>query len=264
MNLELLTGFLYAESCLGMEETGSGVVAYFPAGDRNRVESLLSRIADHFPSLEIQTELYRNQDWVAVFNASLAPVILEPFYVTPDPERFPPPPHLKPLFLKPGAAFGTGHHASTGLVLRLLSELSLQGRRVLDLGCGSGILSIAAAALGALQVVAVDIDPDSVFECRRNGSLNSTSFHTVIGTEASIRSSFDLLLANLLPLPLRSILPEAFRWVRPGGDLIISGVEAGDKDFFTFLDRQKHLEILSRRIEGGWAAWHLNLFPSSS
>ncbi|MDH5300160.1 MAG: 50S ribosomal protein L11 methyltransferase [Gammaproteobacteria bacterium] len=128
--------------------------------------------------------------------------------------------------LDPGLAFGTGTHPTTALCLTWLDGHDVQGRSVLDFGCGSGILAIAAAKLGAKKVSGVDIDPQAVTATRDNARLND-----VTAIEVSLSSDYrgglvDILLANILANPLKMLAAEFAQRVKPGGDLVMSGILA--------------------------------------
>lgn len=174
-------------------------------------------------------------DWVSQSQRQFAPIVLEavgrPLWVGPHwhepPERFLTPPSLV-LRIDPGMAFGTGGHATTQLCLQALQSLASQGPlgRVLDYGCGSGILAIAAARLGARQVTAIDIDPVSVTVAQGNVDRNGVTeqVRCALPDQHDDHEPFDLVVANILAQPLKLLAPLLWRLVRPGGGLILSGL----------------------------------------
>src|SRR5262249_16289675 len=133
------------------------------------------------------------------------------------------------LLLDPGMAFGTGLHPTTRLCLRAVEELVRPGQRVIDVGAGSGILSIAAARLGAAQVEAVEIEPVAAPVCLenvvRNGLKSIVKVHQG-ALDAAPTEPFDLLLANISIRTLLDLRPMLAAAVKPGGTAVLSGVLA--------------------------------------
>jgi ribosomal protein L11 methyltransferase len=130
------------------------------------------------------------------------------------------------IVIEPSMGFGTGHHASTRLCLAALQKLDLGGRRVLDLGTGSGVLAIAAVLLGAQSVVAVEVDADALDSARQNAVRNHTD-HAITFELADYRTAnlarADLVMANLTGAILLNTLARVLDLVEPGGLLILSG-----------------------------------------
>jgi ribosomal protein L11 methyltransferase len=126
--------------------------------------------------------------------------------------------------LDPGLAFGTGSHPSTRLCLEWLEAASLNGREVIDYGCGSGILSIASVRLGARTVAAVDLDPQALIATRDNASRNGVGEHIVTRAPDEPLAAADVLLANILSEPLVELAPRFAALVRPGGSVVLAGL----------------------------------------
>jgi ribosomal protein L11 methyltransferase len=130
--------------------------------------------------------------------------------------------------LDPGLAFGTGTHPTTAMCLEWLDGAALDGRRVVDYGCGSGILAIAALKLGAARVHAVDLDPQAILATRENAARNGVDERLAVTTDPGLEdASADCLVANILAGPLVELAPRFAAAVRPGGDLALSGVLVG-------------------------------------
>jgi ribosomal protein L11 methyltransferase len=131
--------------------------------------------------------------------------------------------------LDPGLAFGTGSHPSTALCLDWLAQHPPAGQRVLDYGCGSGILAIAALKLGALQAQAVDIDPQALLASLGNAQINAVAERIACASvaqfiEQAVDESVDLVLANILARPLIELAPLLSRCLRGGGSIVLSGL----------------------------------------
>lgn len=129
------------------------------------------------------------------------------------------------VLLDPGLAFGTGTHPTTALCLEWLDAAPLVGKRVLDFGCGSGILAIAALKLGAAEALAVDIDQQALLATRDNAARNGVAASLrVDGVEAVRHFAPDIVLANILAEPLRELAPRFADLLAPGGQIVLSGI----------------------------------------
>ena len=166
------------------------------------------------------------QDWVRLTQSQFEPIAVTPrFWIVPS-WRDPPAEAERVIRLDPGLAFGTGTHATTRMCLRWIarheSEAASLMARVLDYGCGSGILAIAAALHGAVQVDAVDIDAAAVESCRANALANSVRIG--VGLPDAARGRYGLVMANILAAPLRLLAPLLCGHLDTGGHLILAGV----------------------------------------
>ena len=165
-----------------------------------------------------------DQDWVRITQSQFAPVsITADFWVVPSWHE-PPAAARHVLRLDPGLAFGTGTHPTTRMCLRWLAQRGAGAgpARVLDYGCGSGILAIAAAMLGASAVDAVDIDPAAVQATRDNAAANGVAL--AAGLPELARDTYDVVLANILASPLKLLAPLLCSHVAIGGWLVLAGI----------------------------------------
>jgi ribosomal protein L11 methyltransferase len=154
--------------------------------------------------------------------------------------------------LDPGLAFGTGTHATTALCLEWLDGARLTGRRVIDYGCGSGVLAIAALKLGAAQALALDIDEQALIATQANAAANDVSDRIAIGRPAEAREPADVLIANILAGPLIELAPRLAGLVRGGGDLVLSGLMTVEADAVT-VAYQSWFDINPLRTRNEWA-----------
>jgi len=155
--------------------------------------------------------------------------------------------------LDPGLAFGTGTHPTTALCLEWLDSHDLAGQDAVDYGCGSGILAIAAAKLGAGSVLAMDIDPQGLIATRQNAERNCVAGRiAVTGDPQLAADSTDLLLANILAGPLVELAPRFAQAVRPGGHLALSGLLLEQADSVTSAYRP-WFDITTAATRDGWA-----------
>ena len=137
----------------------------------------------------------------------------------------PPKPEAVNVILDPGLAFGTGTHPTTALCLGWLDSLDLQGKTLLDYGCGSGILAIAALCLGAVSASGIDIDPQALVASRDNAIKNAVEDRlSLFGAAAGYDGRHDVVVANILAGPLVDLAPTILSHLRPGGRLALSGL----------------------------------------
>ncbi len=163
-----------------------------------------------------------DQDWVKLTQSQFEPVQITPeFWVVPS-WHTPPKQAQRVIQLDPGLAFGTGTHPTTRMCLRWLAAHAQPWTRVLDYGCGSGILAIGAALMGAHAVDAVDIDPAAIQASRQNAEANGVFLHAGEPTLASGR--YALVVANILAQPLKLLAPLLCGHVDDGGHLILAGL----------------------------------------
>lgn len=163
------------------------------------------------------------QDWVRATQAQFGPLrIAERFWIVPS-WCAPPDPAALNLTLDPGLAFGTGSHPTTRLCLEWLAERVTPGCAVLDYGCGSGILAIAAAKLGAGRVVGTDIDPQALRASVDNARANAVDIDFV-APDAMPGTVYDIVVANILTNPLRVLAPVLAMRVREGGSIALAGL----------------------------------------
>jgi ribosomal protein L11 methyltransferase len=139
--------------------------------------------------------------------------------------------------LDPGLAFGTGTHATTALCLEWLDSKLEPGCRVIDFGCGSGVLGLAAARLGAQAVWCHDHDPQALAAARDNAAVNALSDRVRVVASADDLPLADVLLANILPSTLGELAPTLARLVRPGGEAVLSGILERERDEVTHAHR---------------------------
>jgi ribosomal protein L11 methyltransferase len=161
-------------------------------------------------------------DWVRVTQSQFAPVEITPtFWIVPSWHQAPPAAE-RTIRLDPGLAFGTGTHPTTRMCLRWLARQAQAWPRVLDYGCGSGILAIGAALHGARTVDAVDIDAAAVEATRANAQANGVTLRA--GLPDAANGAYDLVLANILAQPLKLLAPLLCARLAPGASLVLAGI----------------------------------------
>ena len=192
-----------------------------------------------------------DQDWVRLTQSQFQPVAITPeFWIVPSWHQ-PPAGARQVMRLDPGLAFGTGTHPTTRMCLRWLARRPADAdlSRVLDYGCGSGILAIGAAMMGARQIDAVDIDPAAVQATRDNASQNGVGLQP--GLPGLAQGTYSLVLANILATPLKLLAPLLTAHLAPGGWLVLAGILARQADEIS----QAYAPLLDVRVadeEDGW------------
>lgn len=181
-------------------------------------------------------------------------------WVCPRSAEAPSDPQAVVVRLDPGLAFGTGTHPTTALCLQILDSMPISRRTVIDYGCGSGILGVAALMLGAARVVAVDLDPQALIATRDNALRNGVSSNIVVqGIEAALPRAF-CVVANILAEPLIELAPKLTLACEPGGHLLLSGLlktqayavkgaYASGFDMVQVIEREEWCCIHARKIQ---------------
>jgi ribosomal protein L11 methyltransferase len=230
-------------------------VCFSDAGDRDRAADA---IRASLPDLSIESVDLPDDDWAARSQASLTAVRAGAFIVAPPWDLPPADVDATVIVIEPSMGFGTGHHATTRMCLRLLSEIDVVDATVLDLGTGSGVLSMAAALMGARSVVGLDVDQDAI-----NSAETSAQLNTLPDSITFLVSDFrhdppkpaEIVLANLTGGMLTSSAASIAALVRPHGQLVLSGFDHTEVDrvlaaFASFTER-------TRLSEDNWVALHL-------
>jgi ribosomal protein L11 methyltransferase len=201
----------------------SRVVALFAQEQGAQQAALLLAAQDFFAGCRVLgVAPVPEQDWVRLTQSQFAPVEITPeFWVVPTWHE-PPAQARQVIRLDPGLAFGTGTHPTTRMCLRWIARHPPRGQRVLDYGCGSGILAIGAAKYGAGQVDAVDIDPAAVQSTVANAQANAVQLQAGLPDRA--RGGYHTVLANILATPLKVLAPLLCAHVAAGGQLVLAGI----------------------------------------
>ncbi|GAB4122665.1 MAG: 50S ribosomal protein L11 methyltransferase [Sideroxydans sp.] len=196
-------------------------------------------------------ETLQENDWVRLTQSQFDPIrISDRLWIVPTWHEAADPSAIN-IALDPGLAFGTGSHPTTRLCLRWLDAHLKGGEAVLDYGCGSGILAIAAMKLGAGSAVGVDIDPQAVVASRDNAAANEVQASFFVPDAARL-SQYDVVVANILTNPLRALAPLLANATRPGGRIVLSGILAGQSQEVMRI-YAPWFELAPPALEEGWA-----------
>ena len=256
---ETVAALIGDEGLSGCELAEDLLIAYAPEGDADAlagVDARVRQVCDRF-RLTMSTRTLPDENWNARWEADYPAVELEGFLRIRAPFHGREPGYAHELVIVPEMSFGTGHHATTRLMAGLLRDFSPVGKTCFDFGCGTGVLGILAARLGAARVVATDIDARCVESTLANAARNGVDLAEVReGTESSLPPGpLDLVLANINRGVLVAAMPAlAERLVPATGELWLSGILAADLALVDARARDAGLARRERRREGDWLA----------
>jgi ribosomal protein L11 methyltransferase len=264
--LELVVAEIEDEQPLGVEFLWPGVrITFVETARRDRA---LARLQARWAAVGANAVDVIDEDWATTSQNHLSAIVVGEYTVSP-PWDLPADPRTPCVVIQPSMGFGTGHHASTRLCMRLMLDLPEPSRRaVLDVGTGSGLLAIVAAQTGAERVVAIDVDPDALVAARENLELNGMAgridlrLADITDAAALAGERFALVIANLTGA---MIVREASRLaglVAAGGRLIASGFQMDERDDVRAALTDAGLAPVAQREEDGWAG--LTAIPNAS
>jgi ribosomal protein L11 methyltransferase len=228
----------------------SKMVALFANEDDAKEAAVLLAAQDFFESCQVLSiSVVADQDWVRLTQSQFAPVEITPeFWIVPTWHE-PPAQAREVIRLDPGLAFGTGTHPTTRMCLRWIATHSVKDQRVLDYGCGSGILAIGAAKFGATHIDAVDIDEAAVTSTALNAQANQVGLNA--GLPDLAQGTYNTVLANILATPLKVLAPLLCSHVQPGGQLVLAGIlERQEEELIQAYAPHLSLKVADR--EDGW------------
>ncbi|ADV46933.1 50S ribosomal protein L11 methyltransferase [Nitratifractor salsuginis] len=213
----------------------------------DKVRAMVREISNDFP-LEISEEEKENVDWIQAYQDSVQPIEAGPFYI--HPEWYPPKEEKINILINPALAFGSGHHATTYSCLEAIAEYVTPQDRLLDVGCGSGILALAARKLGA-TVELCDTDPLAVESAAENFRLNDERFEKIWeGSAHKTDQKYTVVVANIIADVLKAIAPQLKARMEKDSLLILSGIL--DKKEAIVSAAFQDLELLERKQRDEW------------
>lgn len=256
---DILLAFLGELPFEVFEETEDGLLAYVPTELADeQLDADINDLQSRF-ELSWSKELLPDQNWNEVWESNFQPVIVDDFCAVRAEFHQPIEGVQHELVIQPRMAFGTGHHATTEMMMRQMRHLHFAGAKVFDYGCGTGILAILAARLGAALTDAVDIEDESYANTLHNAALNGTpQIRAYCGTLHAVpHDTYDIILANInRNVLLETMRPMAER-LRAGGTLLLSGILEQDVPVITESAAAQGLHPISRMQQGDWVCMAL-------
>ncbi|MEZ4825315.1 MAG: 50S ribosomal protein L11 methyltransferase [Bacteroidia bacterium] len=238
------------------EDTDTGLVAYVESHlfDQDQLNATL----EIFPqeNLSVKVNHIPSENWNSVWESNYPSVTIDSFCQIVPSFRKPEAGFLHTIRLDPKMSFGTGHHETTRLVIRLMEKLSFEGKNVLDMGCGTGVLGILAAKMGADSVTGIDIDAWSFENASENIQMNDIrQMQVKLGDARAIGTdTYDIILANINRNVLLSDMPVYQQALSPGGILLISGFYQRDETPIRHLYESLHFHLANREEDNDWLA----------
>lgn len=253
-HIELFSDFLVDVIPIGFEETDEGFIVRSEEnletiswGIQQFAQALQNALGEVI-DLELTLTKEKNDDWIAQYQQAITPIEISPFYIHPTWET--PKEGMLNIAIDPALAFGTGHHPTTASCLRAIADYVNEGDRVMDVGCGSGILAMAALRKGAV-VDACDTDPLSVENAIVNAQQNGLSYRRLWeGPVQETNDVYDVIVANIVADVLVFIASDLKKRLREGGILILSGIM--DKYEDKVLRAYKSFALTERIVENEW------------
>ncbi|WP_103029589.1 50S ribosomal protein L11 methyltransferase [Salinibacter altiplanensis] len=257
------------EPATGFVQTDTELRAYVPADRWAAVDPkrLKAHLADAGHPDELSIQSLESKNWNAVWEGTLSPVRAGPFLICPT--SVDPPSagdDATVLRIDPEMSFGTGHHATTRLALRLLANALAPGDRVLDVGTGTGVLAIAACRIGAEAALGVDTHPDAVRNARENVRRNEGADCVTVqkgSVEVAPGSQYDLVAANITRRVLLELMPALVSRLAPDAALLLSGILQSHRDGILDAVASHGLSLNAEAAEDGWWAGRFSPSPSS-
>ncbi|MDX2250481.1 MAG: 50S ribosomal protein L11 methyltransferase [Bacteroidia bacterium] len=238
------------------EDTDTGLIAYVEAHLFDQ-EQLMATL-DVFPKENIQMSITQipATNWNSVWESNYPSVFIDHFCQIVPSFRAPEPGFSFTIKLDPKMSFGTGHHETTRLVIRSMENLSFRGKKVLDMGCGTGVLGILAAKMGAISVLGIDIDAWSFENTTENIQMNDISGMEVVQGDVSAIGGrlFDVILANINRNVLLADIPAYQQALAVGGTLVISGFYQRDEMPIRQRYESCNFYLANREEDNDWLA----------
>ncbi len=256
---EILMALLSAEPFEGFEQTENGFLAYIAdTHNKEKIEVQLNLLKAQF-DFEYEYIFVEKVNWNAIWEKSFEPILIEDFCMVRAPFHDSPTGIPHEIVIEPKMAFGTGHHATTFMVMETMKDLDFSSKLVLDFGCGTGILAILASKLGADKIIAIDNDPLCSSNTEENAELNQVENITpLLGAKDDIPvNNYDIIVANINRNVILDALPDLYKMLNKNGQLLISGFVVKDRELLRQHVSKHGFTIRQERVKDKWICMQL-------
>ena len=248
---EILLADLFSLGAEGIEEEEDGINAYFQ--ENESVELEIDQLLDN-KGLNYQRSLMESRNWNQSWESNFEPVVVEDLVGIRADFHDPIPGVQYELLITPKMSFGTGHHATTHLMIRAMMDLDMKGKTVLDFGTGTGVLAILAEKLDADAVLAIDNDEWSILNCREN--LNKNGCRHILLNQAEellgFKDPFDIILANINRHVILDNLASLKRLLKQDGVMLLSGLLKEDRQYMEQAFLAEEIRFITVWERGDW------------
>lgn len=241
------------------EESETGFMAYLPEREASEdVDAYITDLQEKFV-FTFEKNFIPAQNWNEVWESNFQPILVDDFCGIRASFHVPLPQVRHEIVIDPRMAFGTGHHETTWMMMKTMSELNFQDAKIFDYGCGTGILAILAAKLGATHLDAVDIEEQSYENTIENANLNKVKginvFHGTL--ETVMDTGYDFILANINRHVILDTLPALYSRLKKQGQLLISGILHSDETLLLEHTQKLGLTVMGMKHKGDWICLQL-------
>ncbi|MFA5404288.1 MAG: 50S ribosomal protein L11 methyltransferase [Ignavibacteria bacterium] len=260
-NYENILEIVYLSGIKSILETDKSIILFFPENEKNKIDLLtrilfLKKLAD---KKSLILKVFQNQDWNANWKKTIKPIhikdkiIVFPSWLKKEVKKYK---NRILIEIDPKMSFGTGHNETTQLVLELMCDFfDSKDNYVLDYGCGTGVLAIAAIKLGLKRAIAIDIDEDSIENAKEYVEINKVANNIKIFKKDIFEiknKNFDAIYANILRSVIEKNLKTIYDKLNKGGKLFISGVLIDEENQISDSLRKNNFRIIDKRFKSEW------------
>jgi ribosomal protein L11 methyltransferase len=240
------------------EEREDGLNAYIEARSFNEenLKDILSHIPGAIENIRYETEFIKDQNWNSKWESNFEPVLIANRVYVRAPFHEPKINSEFEIIIEPKMSFGTGHHATTSLMMTMMLAMDFRNKKVLDIGSGTGILSILAEKLGASFITAIDIEEWAYNNCLENCEKNNSLKISVLRGDISLARNmqFDIILANINRNILLTDIPDYSSCLNSSGEILFSGILVDDKEIIDRRARESGLIFIQQAMQENWLA----------